>query len=418
MRKVSWPRKLFSRLTLVVIGIFVAAVVLEVGLRLTGFKTSSTTSKQYTRYHPMFGWEKIPNGGGWFHRPEYRTYLRFNSKGLRDQEYTYDKGENAFRILILGDSFVEGYSVGADELLTEVLEGNLNKAPLGLQFEVLNGGTSGYSTDQEFLFFREEGVKYKPDLVILMMFHNDIYYNLQPVYRGYPKPFFLLQDGKLDLTNVPVPPKREQRYKGQSKDTPARPGGVKGIVKRAANNFLVYRILGQKIRLNLPGLAEYLTKVGLMREGPTRRPRTIPEELSVFARKDTPSFMAAWAVTEAILNEFSRLTRASGAQLILFLIPDKIQVYAANWEATQKTYGISAKEWDLDKPNRKIKEIARRLGLQVLDPLPAFQHATNQGERLYYRQDGHWNAAGHSLAARIIHRYLINQNLIANDSTS
>jgi lysophospholipase L1-like esterase len=363
----------------------------------------------------MIGWEKIPNGEGWFHRPEYRTYVRFNSKGLRDQEHTYDKGENVFRILILGDSFVEGYSVGADELLTEVLEGNLNKAPLGMQFEVLNGGTSGYSTDQEFLFFREEGVKYKPDLVILTMFHNDIYYNTQPVYLEYPKPLFLLQDGKLDLTNVPVLPKREQRNKGQSRDTPARPGGVKGILKRAASHLLVYRVLGQKIRANFPELAEHLERIGLVRPP---RYKMLPEDLRVFARMDTPSFMTAWAVTEAILNEFSRLTRASGAQLILFLIPDKVQLYEADWEATQKTYGISAKEWDLDKPNRKIKEIARRLGLRVLDPLSTFQEAANQGERLYYRQDRHWNAGGHRLAARIIHRYLINQNLIANDSKS
>lgn len=155
----SWPRKLLTRLSLIVVGILLAGIVLEVGLRFAGFQTSSTHSKEYTRYHPVFGWEKIPHGGGWFHRPEYRTYVRFNSKGLRDREYPYEKGAGTFRILILGDSFVEGYSVDADDLVSEVLEMELKKARLGMQVEVINGGTSGYSTDQEFLFYREEGMK-------------------------------------------------------------------------------------------------------------------------------------------------------------------------------------------------------------------------------------------------------------------
>ena len=37
----------------------------------------------------------------------------------------------------------------------------------GCQAEVINGGTVGYSTDQEYLFFRDEGRKYAPDVVIL-----------------------------------------------------------------------------------------------------------------------------------------------------------------------------------------------------------------------------------------------------------
>jgi lysophospholipase L1-like esterase len=411
----SWPRRLSARFALVIVGVLLAGAILEMGLRLMGFQTSSTHSKQYTRYHPMFGWEKIPEGGGWFHRPEYRTYVRFNSKGLRDQEHPYEKRAGTFRVLILGDSFVEGYSVDSTDLVSEILETELNKARPGPTIEVINGGTSGYSTDQEFLFYREEGAKYTPDLVILMMFHNDIYYNAQPLYRDYAKPLFVVQDGQLALTNVPLPvPTRVARDDADEENADAQSArrGAGGVFSRTASHLLSYRLVGQQLRLHLPDVAEGLRQLGLMQAVAAPKPKKIPQELSVFARMETPAFTAAWTATEAILQEFSRVAQASGAELLLFLIPDKAEVYAADWEATQKAYDISTQEWDPATPNSRIKDIAQRLGLRMLDPLPAFQQAASQGERLYYRQDGHWNARGHQLAAQLIQRYLVNHDLL------
>jgi lysophospholipase L1-like esterase len=346
--------------------------------------------------------------------------VHFNSKGLRDQEYPYEKRPGTFRVLVLGDSFVEGYSVAAADLVSEVLEIELKATRLGPHIEVINGGTSGYSTDQEFLFYREEGMKYRPDLVILMMFHNDIYYNAQPLYRDYGKPLFVVQDGRLALTNVPVPPPtRTAPDDADAEDADAQPArrGAGGVFSRAASHLLSYRMVGQQLRLHLPDVAEGLRKLGLMQAADPPKPKKIPEELSVFAHTETPAFTAAWAATEAILQEFSRVTQASGAELLLFLIPDKAEVYAADWEATQRTYDISARGWDLGTPNSRLKGIAQRLEIKMLDPLPEFQQAARQGERLYYRQDGHWNAQGHRLAARLIQRYMANQGLLATTAS-
>ena len=39
---------------------------------------------------------------------------------------------------------------------------------------MINAGVSGYSTDQELLWYRNEGIKYETDLVILVIAGNDV----------------------------------------------------------------------------------------------------------------------------------------------------------------------------------------------------------------------------------------------------
>src|SRR5262249_18544427 len=69
-----------------------------------------------------------------------------------------------------------------------------------------NSGVSGYSTDQELLWYENEGIKYDTDLVILQLAGNDVGDNTQQLVSNiYYKPKFVLENGKLVLTNNPVP---------------------------------------------------------------------------------------------------------------------------------------------------------------------------------------------------------------------
>jgi len=49
--------------------------------------------------------------------------------------------------------------------------------------------------------------------------------------------------------------------------------------------------------------------------------------------------------------------------------------------------------------------------LHCLDLTPAFVEQTQTGAELYFRQDAHWNPAGHQLAADLLADYLIEQGL-------
>ena len=147
----------------------------------------------------LYGWKNIP---GW-QATTINQPLSINSRGLRDREYPYQKPPGTKRILVLGDSYTWGYGVANEEIYTEVLEETLQqKYP---HYEVINGGVSGWGTDQQYLFLINEGLKYSPDLVIVAHFFNDLDEILHTMMYGLQKPMFTLQDNELFLSNYPVP---------------------------------------------------------------------------------------------------------------------------------------------------------------------------------------------------------------------
>jgi len=90
-------------------------------------------------------------------------------------------------VLILGDSFAEGFSVSLEDTVSRALERELGTK--GCAAEVVGGGTVGYSTDQEYLFYRDEGAAYGARVVVLLFYYNDILYNARgAVMAGVPKP--------------------------------------------------------------------------------------------------------------------------------------------------------------------------------------------------------------------------------------
>jgi lysophospholipase L1-like esterase len=92
-----------------------------------------------------------------------------NSDGLRDREYPAKKGDN-YRIIVLGDSLTFGWGVAEQDTFSNILEENLNKS---YPTEIINFGTGNYNTEQEVNLFKEKGLKYKPDKVVLFYFIND-----------------------------------------------------------------------------------------------------------------------------------------------------------------------------------------------------------------------------------------------------
>ncbi len=95
-----------------------------------------------------------------------------NSHGFRDHEYSMTRDPDVFRIAVLGDSIVWGHGLELEASFAKQLEQKLN-ASRSQQFEVLNFGVSGYSTQQEVELFRTKASLFSPDLVIVGYCLND-----------------------------------------------------------------------------------------------------------------------------------------------------------------------------------------------------------------------------------------------------
>ena len=153
------------------------------------------------QHDPDLGWAPKPGAFGTSDRFGVSVDYRVNSRGLRGPEIPYERIPGFFRILLLGDSQTYGYGVPIEKHFSHLLPKYLQKV------EVVNLGVSGYGIDQELLFYRKEGHRYQPDLVISFVPHYKAHRHMYPKRWLKEKPHFILKNGELDLQNTPIPKK-------------------------------------------------------------------------------------------------------------------------------------------------------------------------------------------------------------------
>ena len=94
-----------------------------------------------------------------------KSYPRTNAHGQRDVERSIDKPPGVKRIILLGDSVVEGMGVGEiDDTMSRQLEMLYEDG----KTEVLNFAVSGYCTLAEVELLEVKGLQFDPDIVILV----------------------------------------------------------------------------------------------------------------------------------------------------------------------------------------------------------------------------------------------------------
>jgi len=112
--------------------------------------------------------------GSWI-EGEFAEESRINSLGLRGDELG-EAGSFEKRILILGDSMTFGHGVSHGEPYPSVLEDTFRTEQR--EIEVVNAGVKGYGTDHSLLLFSKRLRSLQPDLVILAVYPNDYWDNL------------------------------------------------------------------------------------------------------------------------------------------------------------------------------------------------------------------------------------------------
>jgi len=170
--------------------------------RLVWIKSQKVTPKGASSYAYL----TYSSTRGWAVRPGIHDSIVFenkslntNSKGIRGNlEYAYRRQPGRLRIMTLGDSFTFGDEISDAETYSTDL------ATILPNTEVLNLGVSGYGHDQMLLYLQEEGIKYRPDVVILGYVSLDADRDLRS-FNAFAKPKFELSHDQLRLTDVPVP---------------------------------------------------------------------------------------------------------------------------------------------------------------------------------------------------------------------
>lgn len=98
------------------------------------------------------------------------SYPLTNAHGLRDFDRSIEKPAGVRRVLLLGDSVVEGEGIRE---IADTMSGQLEAMFTDDNTQVLNFGVSGYCTRAEVELLEVKGLQFQPDLVVLVFVQND-----------------------------------------------------------------------------------------------------------------------------------------------------------------------------------------------------------------------------------------------------
>jgi PAS domain-containing protein len=109
-----------------------------------------------------------------------------------------------------------------------------------------------------------------------------------------------------------------------------------------------------------------------------------------------------WQALEKVLLEFKRVSESNRIVPLLLYIPGATEVYSpysrldsgANWLAIREAQIATS-----SSNEEATRELAERVGIELIDLRPVFEQAAARGKFLYYRLDAHWNAEGREVAA-------------------
>jgi hypothetical protein len=397
-------KQLIFKLVVFSLSLGLSLFAVELLLHVLGVPPEQESHQQlFVEFDSIRGWRNKANSSGRLVSDEYVRQIEYNERSMRGPVLPYEKPAGTFRVLLLGDSFVDGYTEDVGDRVSEVLQRELRAGMLS-EVDVIAMGTGGYSTDQELLWLESEGLRYKPDVVVLMFHPNDVWYNGRNQYWRGHKPRFDLKDRELILTNVPVPPPGA---------TPVASSATQRTNQWVRDNSKLYWLLARAVQ-NQPRLYGLSVRLGLTEPSPemvfdARRGAVVAGEFSVFSVDPPDQTMLAWRVTRELVWRMRERVQQNGGEFLTFLIPIRSRIYTQDDDVR---LGLAAgnAEIDVNAVVRQFHELCITHRLPYIDPTDAYLVAADSlrqsRQRLYYRYDWHWNARGHELAGKLLARYV------------
>ena len=349
MKKTSSLTVNFLVLTATVVLLFILT---EITLRI--FTPNMVNLRLMHKPDGDLGFRLVPGFEMAYRTAEFNTTIKINSEGLRDHEYTRERDPQTFRILALGDSFTLGIGVDSEQTYAKVLESMLNRdRPAGgpKRFEVVNAGVDAYGTEQEYRYLRELLGRYRPDLVMVGLYSNDV----------------------SDVM-----------------------GGIPTLPALGSNRL--YSI-------------EYLRGLKfLLKKSAARDLNT--ELLEIYSDRYSPRFTSALERTKDYLVKIRDLSAAAGAKTVILILPLCFEIDRSHWEV--RGYGhLYTEEFfrgNMQKFSDTFVEFGKQLNIPTVPLLPVMRGSKTLP--LYFAQDVHWTPEGHRLAAETMGAYLRKRDLI------
>ena len=326
---------------LLTISLLVAGLLGEALLRIVDHPLSKPFINAVSWQEPsnVFGFTMARNFGG---RGPLDVWVKTNSQGLRsDVEHQWAKPPGDIRILGLGDSFTFGWGVSLeDSFLTRL--GHTLKKKTGSNIETINAGVPGWNLNHYYVYLREKGIRYSPDVIVLSYFINDVPVTIQET--------------------IPADPKHQMGYEHQG--GPLRSSYLFNFVKSLANNIR---------RKNRFKRIDHLSKLE------ARWKEMAKQRGSLIVESSREQTHASSQIIKTLFQKIQVLANQHDSRLIIMLIPDVGQLHQP----------------ELQHINRVLASITKEMKIPFIDMTPVFESSSDQKTFYFWPKDWHTNALGH-----------------------
>ncbi len=303
---------------------------------------------------------------------EIASQFNINRNGWNSKydEYWVEKPDQVFRVAIIGDSYVEALQVDYDESLAEQLEDAVGNGNL----QAYRFGISGAPLSQYLHILRKEALRYSPDMVVIVLVHNDFDESYLPTPGVYTKSFLKLKITCDAVCEEVRPVPYQSPWCGFLRDS-------------ATWRYLAYR---QQIRF------------GALRNMILGRGKHENEryQANIDVTDLDKKRFANELVTDYIFRELREICWSNGAGLLIVMDGDRNGIYKNVDEPHSHPRGVLML-------NAKVESVADKYNIDFIDLHPIFKKdfAANH-KKFSFKCDGHWNRYGHQVVAETIANFI------------
>ena len=331
---------------------------------------------------------------------------RINSQGFRGAELA-PRGEST-RVLVYGDSFIQGDFAQTAETFTEQLRGQLSSRT-GKSVEVVNAGVAGYGPDQELRRMEQELPTLKPNLVIVAIYAGNDFGDLlrDKLYR-LSSDGSLLDNRSWFLDDAILADMRRSRsepiLRKIVRSVRFRLFGVPGeafLTGQEARRARVDADLKQ-------GIDEYRQYV-IEGDNGVHDLYVDPYNADVSLTPTSQSARYKIAMMEQIMRRMGETAAKNNAALVFLLIPSPIDV--TDLHETGEVDPVKYPEYKRSTLTDILAGICHRNDFHVVNLFDPFWQ--RRADDLYLKGwDDHWNGRGQAFAAELMSEFVIAHNLL------
>lgn len=313
-----------------------------------------------------------------------------NSRGFRTREYADEKAAGVTRIVLIGDSFT--FSSGGipySDAWHLRLEGRLQEGRPD-RVELLNLGVPGVGPLFERRLWQLEGSRLDADAVLLALFVGNDFTD----HYG------------AEMEESRVGPAARWSYTVRLLRNLGRVLGEHGTELEGVKTLVTGDGAGDGERggYELPGYrAAFANRKPFYSH--ERLIRIESQRMRLCDRGQSEAFAELLARVTAVLRDFRREVEATGAVFRVVVLPDRFQVNGDERDEALALLGMTAGEFDWDRPQRELAAFFEEEGIAYLDLLPAFRERSRT-EQLFDPGNTHWNVRGNAFVGDTIAEWL------------